>query len=49
MKYQVSYLKLKKKGKYTQQSAVFYTIEDAIWYEGIIQSQGAKEVIITPK
>lgn len=49
MKYEISYLKLKKKGKYTQQSVVFYTIEDAIWYEGIIKSQGAKRIVITPK
>jgi hypothetical protein len=49
MKYQVSYLKRKKKNQYSKQTAVFYTIEDAVWYETVIQSQGAKEIIITPK
>jgi hypothetical protein len=49
MKYQVSFLKRKKKNQYSQQFAVFYSIEDAVWYESVIQSQGAKEIIITPK
>jgi hypothetical protein len=49
MRYQVSFLKRKKKGQYSQQFAVFYSIEDAVWYEGIVKSQGAKEIIITPK
>jgi hypothetical protein len=49
MKYQVSYLKLKKKNHYSKQFATFYSIEDAVWYEGIVKSQGAKEIIITPK
>jgi hypothetical protein len=49
MKYEVRFLKRKKKDVYSQQSAVFLNIEDAIWYEKIIESQGAKEIIITPK
>jgi hypothetical protein len=49
MKYQVSFLKRKKKNQYSQQFAVFYSIEDAVWYEGIVKSQGAKEIHITPK
>jgi hypothetical protein len=49
MKYEVRFLKRKKKDHYSQQSAVFLNIEDAIWYEKIIESQGAKEIIITPK
>ncbi len=49
MKYEVRFLKSKKKGHYSQQSAIFLNIEDAVWYEKIIKSQGAKEIIITPK
>jgi hypothetical protein len=49
MKYEIRFLKRKKRGHYSQQSAVFLNIEDAIWYESIIKSQGAKEIIITPK
>jgi hypothetical protein len=48
MKYEVNFLKLKKKG-YAKQSAVFLKIDDAIWYETIIKSQGAKDIIICPK
>lgn len=48
MKYEVSYLRKKKKG-YSKQFAVFYTIEDAVWYENVIQEQGAKNIIICPK
>jgi len=49
MKYEVQFLKRKKKDHYSKQSAVFLNIEDAIWYEKIVESQGAKEIIITPK
>jgi hypothetical protein len=48
MKYEVTFLKPKKTG-YAKQSAVFFKIDDAIWYETIIKSQGAKDIIICPK
>lgn len=48
MKYEVQFLKLKKKG-YAKHSATFFAIEDAIWYETILKSQGAKNIIIQPK
>ena len=48
MKYEISYLKLKKKG-YAKQTAVFLKIEDAIFWESIIKNQGAKEIIISPR
>jgi len=48
MKYEVTFLKPKKKG-YAKQSAIFLKIDDAIWYETLIKSQGAKDIIICPK
>ncbi len=48
MKYEISYLKPKKKG-YAKQTAVFLKIEDAIFWESIIKNQGAKEIIISPR
>jgi len=45
MKYQVQYLKPKKKG-YSKQVASFLTIDDAIWYENLMKNQGHKEVQI---
>lgn len=48
MKYEVQFLKPKKKG-YAKHSAVFYQIDDAIWYETILKSQGARNIIIQPK
>lgn len=48
MKYEVKYLRKKKKG-YSKQSVIFYFIEDAMWYENVIQQQGAKNIIICPK
>ncbi|NDE96452.1 MAG: hypothetical protein EB045_05000 [Actinobacteria bacterium] len=42
MKYQVKYLKPKKK-TYSKQIATFYTIEDATLWEKYIQTQGCKE------
>jgi hypothetical protein len=48
MKYEVTFLKSKKKG-YAKHSAVFLKIDDAIWYETILKSQGAKDIIICPK
>jgi len=48
MKYEITYLKPKKKG-YAKQSAVFLKIDDAIAWESYVKDQGAKEIIITPK
>jgi hypothetical protein len=48
MKYEVTYLKPKKKG-YSQQTATFLNIESAIWWETILKDQGAKQIIISPK
>jgi len=48
MKYEISYLKPKKKG-YAKQTATFLKIEDAIFWESIIKNQGAKEIIISPR
>jgi len=42
MTYTVSYLKPKKKG-YSQQTATFLKIEDAILWEKYVSQQGAKE------
>jgi hypothetical protein len=47
MKYQVTYLKPKKKN-YSRQIATFYTIEDASFYEECIKRQGCKESEIIP-
>jgi hypothetical protein len=48
MKYEVSYLKPKSKG-YAKQTAVFLKIEDAMFWEGVVKNQGAKDIIICPK
>lgn len=48
MKYEVKYLKKKSKG-YSNQSATFLRIEDAIYWESVIKSQGAKDITICPK
>jgi hypothetical protein len=37
----------KKKG-YAKQNAVFYKIEDAIFWENVVKDQGAKDIIIVP-
>jgi len=47
MKYQVIYLKPKKK-EYSKQIATFYTIEDASLWEKHIKQQGCKESEIVP-
>lgn len=47
MKYQVIYLKPKKK-EYSKQVATFYTIEDASLWEKHIKTQGCKETEIVP-
>lgn len=48
MKFEITYLKLKKKG-YAQQSATFFKIEDAFFWKSVIEKQGAKDIIITPR
>ena len=47
MKYQVHYLKPKKK-MYSKQVATFLTIEDAGFWEQIVKQQGCKEIEIVP-
>lgn len=47
MKYQVIYLK-QKKNKQTKQVAVFYNIEDAIYWENYIKKQGTIQSEIVP-
>lgn len=46
--YEVKYLRKKAKG-YSQQSATFLKIEDAMFWETVIKKQGAKNVTICPK
>jgi hypothetical protein len=48
MKYEITYLKPKRKG-YAKQSAIFLKIDDAIAWESHVKTQGAKDIIITPK
>ncbi len=48
MKFEITYLKPKKKG-YAKQSATFLKIEDAFFWESVIKEQGAKDIIITPR
>ena len=48
MMYQVKYLKLKKKGT-SMQTATFYKIEDAVFWEGIVKEQGATNIQILSK
>ena len=47
MKYQVTYLKPKKK-TFSKQTATFYTIEDAALWEKHVKEQGCKESEIIP-
>jgi hypothetical protein len=48
MTYQVQYLKPKKKG-FSKQTAVFYRIEDAMFWENYIREQGVKDIEILVK
>jgi hypothetical protein len=48
MKYEVTYLRQKKKG-YAKQSVTFFNIESAFFWQSIVEKQGAKDIIITPK
>ena len=47
MKYQVIYLKPKKK-MYSRQVVTFFTIDDAGFWEQIVKQQGCKEIEIVP-
>jgi hypothetical protein len=47
MKYQVTYLKPKKKS-YSKQVVTFLTIEDAGFWEQTVKIQGCKDVEIVP-
>jgi hypothetical protein len=47
MKYQVTYLKPKKK-MYSKQVVTFYKIEDAGFWEQMVKTQGCKEIEIVP-
>jgi len=47
MKFEITYLKPKKKG-YAKQSATFLKIEDCFFWESIIKEQGCKDIVITP-
>ena len=48
MKYQVVYLRPKKKG-YSKQTASFLSIDDAVFWQQVIEKQGAKDVQIHVK
>lgn len=48
MKYDVVYLKPKKKG-YIKETATFLKIDDAIFWENYIRKNGAKDITIQPK
>ena len=48
MKYEVVYFKPKKK-TYAKHTAIFLDIEGAIFWQSLIEKQGAKEIIITPR
>jgi|TARA_B100001094_G_scaffold231341_1_gene226111 hypothetical protein len=47
MKFEVRYQHQKKKG-YSKRSAMFYKVEDAIFWEKYIKETGAKEIEIVP-
>ena len=49
MKYQVTYLKPKRKGHYSKQVATFLTIDDAAFWEQVVKKQGAKDIEIYVK
>lgn len=48
MKFEVCYEQPKKKG-YAKYSATFYKIEDAFLWESHVKTNGAKNIIITPR
>lgn len=48
MKYQVTYVKPKKKG-FSKQTVVFYNVEDAYRWETYIKDQGCESIQVLPK
>lgn len=48
MNYEVTYLKPKRKG-FSHQTVTFLKIEDAFFWQSIVEKQGAKEITIRPK
>lgn len=48
MKYSVAYLKPKKKGQYSKQSAIFLDVESAFYWKNVVETQGCKEVEVIP-
>jgi hypothetical protein len=48
MKYEVTYLRPKKQG-FSKQTATFLKIEDCFFWQSVVEKQGAKDFIITPK
>lgn len=48
VKYQVHYLRQKKKKVTKQVAGDFLTIEDAVWYESLMKENGCKECEIIP-
>lgn len=48
MKYEVVYFKPKKK-TYAKHTATFLDLEGAIFWQSLIEKQGAKDIIITPR
>ena len=49
MNYQVVYLKPKRKGHYSRQTATFLSIDAAAFWEQVIKKQGAKDIQILVK
>lgn len=47
MKFEVQYIKPKKKG-YSKQVATLYNIEDAEYWKSVIEKQGCKDIQIIP-
>ena len=48
MKYNVAFLKPKKKGQFSKQSVVFLDVESAFFWKNVIESQGCKQVEVLP-
>lgn len=48
MKYEVIYLKPKKK-TYAKHSATFLDLEGAVFWQSVIEKQGAKDIKICPR
>jgi hypothetical protein len=48
MKYNVAYLKPKKKGQFSKQSVVFLDVESAFFWKNVIESQGCKDIDVYP-